>query len=983
MKKTFLMLIAVAAFSFTMTAQSLRDGFETYTLKNGMKVYLWVDKDWTDVYGQVTVRAGSIDEPADFTGLAHYLEHELFKGTQQIGALNWEKEKPLYEEIISLYDECAAAGFAKNEAKKEELIKKINEKSIETAKLSRDDDFSTLIQGIGGYDLNAYTNFDETAYHNAFPTHQMEKWLTIYTDRLINPVFRSFQAELENVFEEYNMRMPNVDAQQSQALFEHAFKGTPYARDVIGTVEHLKNPSMSPMIKFFNDWYVPNNMALILVGNFDKEAVKPLIEKTFGKLEYKELPARVPVVPQNFAGIQPVKVKIGYEPSIILVFDGIKEGHPDQLKLEMLMMCLNNGQGVGLFDKLNLDNTVGGVGAGLAPFREMGIIYVSASPYMDLGTGTFESDKKTEQVVMAEINRLKKGNIPSWLFQSVKEQYLQEIKQMNENPMYKVSIANTAFISQQDVEKFFNIEEKVKAITIDDLKEVAAKYFDKDYLSISFSEGEPKIQKLKKPNIKPLIERPDGQETAYGKYFQELPEGEMFIKYEDFSEVKHKELYKNVDLYYNENPKNDIFTLILEYGVGNNKMPKLEYAAQLMNYAGGPGKGAQDIRRELGRLGATCGFGSNDNYFYIQIEGEEKNLQKIMDIVTRQTLMPRLDNRVIEGVLWETVSSRMYEQRRSSSLTAALWQYIQYGDKSPYIDRTPSKSLIKIGVAGEEATINPLVTNTDLTTTIQDATSYAVKMYYTGQKPLEEVAEILEKVSPIKENMKPKEPEFFRKRVDYTTPQIYFLPNSEIQQATVFMYIPIGKDYNKSKMAKQAAFNEYFNGGFAGLVMHEIREKRSLAYGAGGNASGSLKTKDQYFVGSVGTQNDKVLEVINTYVDLLQNMPLFPERIKNIKNQLKATIIGTMNFRGKAMNVEKTKELGFNEDPAKYLLPQYDNLKFEDITDFYNTNIKNKPLIIVIHGDPKLINIKEIQKKYGKVTKLTKSKLFKGSEFWF
>jgi predicted Zn-dependent peptidase len=987
MKKVFVTLMAFAAISINVFAQqNLRDGFEEYKLANGLTVYLWVDKDWSDVYGQVTVRAGSIDEPEDFTGLAHYLEHELFKGTQTIGALDWAKEKPLYEEIIRLYDECAAAGIAGDNVKKDELIKKINELSLEVAKITLDDDFCRVVQGLGGYNLNAYTSFDVTAYHNSFPSYQIEKWLTVYYDRLVNPVFRAFQAELENVFEEYNMRRPDVGAQQQRVLFENAFKGTPYARDVIGSVEHLKNPSMNPMIKFYNDWYVPNNMALVLVGNFDAEAVKPLIEKTFGKLETKPLPERVAVKPQNFEGSPTVKVKLGYEPSVCWIFEGIKEGHPDKLKLEFALMCLNNGQETGFFDKLNLEQTVGAVDAGMFSQREMGRIFIEASPKMDLNTGLYESDKQTEKTVFSEINKLKKGQIPSWLFQSVKEQYLQLLKYMAESARYKINVINDVFLYNQSIEDYFNLEEKIKAITIEDVKEIAAKYFNTDYLTVSFSEGEPKIQKLAKPKIKPLTTRPDGLETEYAKNFRTLPEGVLVPDYSDFSDVQHRELFKGGDLYYSPNPKNDLFTLVLSYGVGTHKVPELQYAAALMNYAGAMigNKSAQDIKRELSRYGAAVGFYAGTDEFIIFIEGEEKHLEKITEIITAQVLQPKLDNDAITGVLYNTVASRMTEQKRSSVLSSALWQYILYGEESPYKERIPSKSLIKIGMAGEEVSVNPLLTNEKLTTTIQDATSYAVQVFYTGKKSIDEAAKILEGRIPTKQNILPKTPKYFKKMVEYSQPQIYFLPNSDIQQAAVFMYIPIGKDYGKDKMIKSYVFNEYFDGGFAGLVLAEIREKRSLAYGAGGNATGSLQTKDEYFAGQVGTQNDKVLEVIDTYVDLIKKMPEYPSRMQEIKPQLKAQFLsGKIPFRNKSKYLESLKEYGFDDDPAKYLLPQVDKLTFDDVKSFYNTNIKNKPLVIVIHGDPKLINIKEIQKKYGKVTKLTKSKLFKGSDFWF
>ena len=285
MKKILLSALLLIG-SIAMCSAFTREGLTEYKLNNRLTVMLWEDHDQPDVTGYVVVRAGAVDEPAEYTGLAHYLEHMLFKGTQRIGALDWEAEKPIYDSIIALYDQYSESTDPKV---REQLATQINECSMREAKISSTEDFFNMLDLIGAEGVNAYTSYDLTAYHNSFPAAEMYRWLTIFSDRLINPVFRTFQAELENVFEEYNMYANEPSSQVQNQLFADIYKGCPYERDVIGKPEHLKNPRLSKLIEFYNTWYVPNNMALIIVGDFDTEITKTMIDETFGRLQPKEL----------------------------------------------------------------------------------------------------------------------------------------------------------------------------------------------------------------------------------------------------------------------------------------------------------------------------------------------------------------------------------------------------------------------------------------------------------------------------------------------------------------------------------------------------------------------------------------------------------------------------------------------------------------------------------------------------------------------
>jgi len=976
--KVYAMLVALLALASSVFAQQdPSKGLTQYKLDNGLTVFLWEDHNQPDVHGRIVTRAGALDEPADYTGLAHYLEHVLFKGTKNIGALDWSKEKPLYEEIIKLYDQLATTTDEKVRA---EIIKTINEKSMEAAKFGATDDFSNLTEGMGGEGLNAFTSYDLTAYFNNFPSFQMEKWLELNSERLMDPVFRSFQAELENVFEEYNMYQDDNETHVTEFLFDNLYKGHPYSRDVIGKPEHLKNPSLSALIKFFETWYVPNNMALVLVGNFDSETVKPMIAEKFGRLKAKELPARPTYNPTAFEGNPKVSAKLGYYPQVVWGYNGVKKGDKDELLLDFTLSLLNNEHSTGLLDKLMLDGDIQMAFAQNDARRDLGRILVMAVPYFDIAQNMYESNSATEKIIMKEVDKLKNGTFEDWLFQSVKAQLLQSYKVMFERPSSKVDVLTYAFAYNEPVDVYLKMNERVNAITREDVQRTAQKYLGGNHITVTIEEGTPKKNKLKKPEIKPL-DPPKGVETAYSQKIKAMPIGTVQEKYNDFNDVKKVKLYNDVTLFCSDNKVNDVFTLTLKYGVGTEKMPKLEYATALMNTAGVmPDVDAQSLRRQFSELGASCSYGVSDSYFYIQLTGDEKNLAEICKLMTRQTLFPKLDNKQLERVIGGELNNRMIEKKNPDMLSDALMEYVLYKDKSEYIDRIDVKDMFNVTVNPDgDVSVNYLLTVGDLTKTIIDATNYELDIHFVGHTPAAQAAEIFKANLPLKDGLKKSESPIIRDRVKYDAQTIYFLPNKEMQQAKIYFYVN-GQPYNISEDVDYEAFNQYFSGGFSGLVMNEIREKRSMAYTAyGAMVTPQVTGKESYLIGYVGTQGDKVAEAVNVYMDLLTNMPLYPERLDNIKTYLRqSSLTDKPSFREASYVFDAWQKLGYTEDPAKVNMPKVDALQFEQITNFYNKYIKGQPIVVVITGDAKTIDLKAIQAKWGKVTKMSPSRLFKG-----
>ena len=957
--KKYLLSALLLVCSIAVCSALTREGLTEYKLDNGLTVMLWEDHDAPDVTGYVVVRAGAVDEPVEYTGLAHYLEHMLFKGTQRIGALDWEKEKPMYDSIIALYDQYSDATDPKV---REQLAKQINEVSMREAKISSTEDFFIMLDLIGAEGVNAYTSYDLTAYHNSFPAAEMYRWLTIFSDRLINPVFRTFQAELENVFEEYNMYANEPSSQVQKQLFEDIYKGCPYERDVIGKPEHLKNPRLSRLIEFYNTWYVPNNMALIIVGDFDTQKTKPMIAETFGRLQSKELPNR-PVYPETeLKGKK--HYKLGYNPQVAWVYPGVKEGDPDQDALDFVCMLLYNGQ-TGLLDKVNTKGDVQFAGVFNDARRNTGRLIIEAVPYYDANQQMFEDDATTERIVMREVDKIKSGNIPDELIASVKRIYAQSEKVANESPAYKMSALVDAFTYGKPTDDIFTANEKIQALTKEEIARVAKKYFGAQYMTISFDEAAktPKANTLPKPNIKPLDPVKDAK-TEYAAEFAKLPKDEVKQTFNDFNDVKVSELGENVKLRYTANDKNDIFTLTLRYGVGEHEMPMLPYATQLMEDAGIMGEKpleGKDFDEKIAELGGSVSYGCSDSYFTVSISGEDENFAKIMNLVNRQLLMPYLEQKQLDAVKGSVFFDRLTRQKRTAVQKSALMQYALYGKKSAYLDEVKFIDIWNLdGVQVQRL--------------VAAARTYALDAFYCGTLSPEKVAAEL----PLVEGVKPSNSPFVQDRQSYTKPTILFLPNSNVQQADLYFYIN-GKPYDIAIDVASDAFNQYMSGGFTGVVMNEIRVKRSMAYSAYGvNSTPALTGKENFFYGYVGTQSDKVADAISVYMDILTDMPKDSTNIEALRAALKqAAQTAKPSMRGKAATFEAWQRLGYKDDPAKVNAAAIDALTFNDIEKFYEENIKGKPVTIILMGDPKKIDLKAIQSKCGcKVTKLSPAKLF-------
>jgi len=953
----FAFIISGNAYSQEKTKATLK--ISKYVLDNGLTVILNEDHSKPLVFGGVVTKAGSKNDPADHTGIAHYLEHMLFKGTEEMGTTNYELEKPYLLRIYALYDSLSQTT---DEIKRKEIQKLINEQSLKAGEYTVPTEIDKLIKSIGGTGMNAFTASEMTFFHNAFPPNQVEKWLELYSARFTNPVFRSFQSELEVVYEEKNRSMDNFVFPLIEAFQKNLYKKHPYGQQTaIGSIEHLKNPSLNAMYEFYKTYYVANNMALVMCGDFNTDEVLPVIKEKFGKWKSGTVPKFPEYKEEPFKGRELVNVKLTPIKLGLIGFRTVPNGDTSEITLDVCNRILSNSGQTGLLDKLMLDNKI------------LAAQYIPLGQNNDYGASVFlfvpkilgQSLENAESLIMAEFAKLRKGDFEDWLLEAVKKDMYKEFEMSLEAFDSRTVLLAQAFSQNRDIDNYLTYTQKVKKITKEDVMKAAEKYYNENYLVLFSKMGFPKKDKLEKPGFEPVKPKADA-ESPFAIKFNKMEGKEPKADFVNFNEdVNITELKKGVTLYYTPNPENDIYTLTLKYGVGDYKIPQLLYAAELMNYAGTKTKTMTEVKAAFQKIGCTYMFGCDENYLTIELTGIEDDLQAALILLQDLIANPVVDKDKLKNIIEGEQSARKLEDADAPSTAKALVQYVRKKDKSTFLNRLSMKEIKAL--------------NTDsLLAVFKKGMDYELQIHYVGSKYTSDaVQELFNSNMVFGTDLKTSESPIVLNDEVYTENTVYFVNRKDALQSQIYFYIK-GEDYSTDKEALIDAFNDYFGGGFSGLVIQEIREYRSMAYTAGASYTiPSLAGKRSSFIGYVGTQADKTVEAINVFDSLIMFMPEKKERIETIRNSLiQEAFASRPDFRELSQKLVEWKLKGYYEDPAKFKLEPYKKLTFEDILSFYKTNIKGKPIVICLVGDKKRLNMKDIA-KFGKIIEIKESTLFK------
>lgn len=929
----------------------------TMTLNNGMTVWLCEDHSEPTVFGAVVVKAGAADCPG--TGIAHYFEHIMFKGTDKIGTIDYTAERPWLDSISQQYDQLAKT---KDDATRKQIQAHINRLNKKAAQYTIPNEFSNLILRYGGFGLNAYTDVDETVYHNSFSPQYISQWLELNSERLINPVFRLFQGELETVYEEKNKASDNMLIGALEAAQKKIFEGTPYEWTVIGTTENLKNPQLSKMGQFFHDYYVAGNMGLLLCGDFNTETVKQQLEPTFGRIRAGKAPQLKPFNLKPFDGTPTLKVLVPIPiiKAVGYVFRTPTKQNPDYQALEVAMGLLSNEFESGMIDSLaNNHQMLAGL-ATIFALRQAGIAGVGSVPKI------FGSKKKAEKLLWQQIERLQRGDFEESRMEAIKE----ALRIRGERQLESLSSRATRMIEAYsygfDWNSYVKMLTDYSAITKSDVERVARTYLTHDKsLRIVKKFGSYPKDKIQKPDYDAVTPQHVSESSAYAKTLEQMPITDIPKRYLDLdNDAQHIKLAPMATLYSVKNPVNDLFSLSLTFS--NETLDKRQlvagtYAAEL----GTTAKTLQQMNKNLENLNAKIDFDSDEHGIKITASGPDRNFAPIVNLLKEWGWNLQADKKKWKELKQSVKVGEATEKKDNEAIRDAVIEYVEKG-RDEVVNTTVTSSDVK------------QMTPEDVLKAWRNALKGECDIIYTGTLPTEKVAETLTTLHLDSLSIPY---QHARQKVlqPVSEPTVYIYNNPKARQTYVGAYIPVSATPQMADLMRSDVWTEYFGGSMSSVMFQNLREFSSLAYSADAQLLQSshkiYPNAPKAILCSMGTQSDKAMTALAKLDSLLNDMPENERNIEESRQSLKNMLyVDYPNFRNKGEQIAVLRRLGYKEDPDRELMTALENIGNQDIIDYYKS-IKSNPRAYIIVGDERGLDINKLS-QYGKVVKLTQEDVF-------
>ena len=925
-----------------------------YTLKNGLTVILSPTKKDPRIQAYVAVKAGSKTDPSTNTGLAHYLEHMLFKGTDKYGSLDWAKEQVELNKIDALYEQY---NKTTDEAIRKSIYTKIDSISGVASKYAIANEYDKMMSAMGAQGTNAFTSFEQTVYTDDVPSSSIDKYITVQAERFRNPILRIFHTELEAVYEEKNRALDNDGRKIFETLFANLFQKHNYGlQTTIGTIEHLKNPSLVEIRKYFNKYYVPNNMGVILSGDFNPDEVIVKIDKAFGSMQNKpvekytfqpEAPITAPIV-KEIVGPDAESLTIGFR------LPGNKD--KDALLADLVGQILTNGK-AGLLD-LNLVKKQKLLRASAFTYTliDHGILYLSANPT----NGQTLEEVKT--LVLAEIENLKKGNFDNNLITSIinniKKSKIYETEKYSE----RASSLMDAFTSELDWKDQVAYVNDLSKIKKEDIVAFANKYLGDNYVAILKRKGEaPTAAKIEKPTITPVETNADKQ-SAFVKMINEMPSIPATPVFLDFNKDIQKSKIGKAEVLYVANKDNDIFRLKYRYKIGTLNDLKQSIASQYIQFLSTDKMSAEEISKAFYKIACSFSISTAEEYTTVSIEGLQENFENAVKLYEEVIRNVKTDEGALKSLKARIAKSRKDAKANKGAILQGLTSYAQFGPKNKFNNTLSDKDI--------EA-----ITPQELLDRIKNLNNYEQTIIYYGPQPLSAIVDKLKTLHTVPATFAtaPAMKEF--KQIAQTSNQVLFTHYDMVQAET--RWIKNTENYDANKTPIVNVFNNYFGGGMGSIVFQTIRESKALAYSTYGYYVSPQKKDQQYYMMSyVGSQADKFKEATTAMNELLNKMPELPTNLELAKTAVKKDI---QTERITQDNIIFTylanKQLGETTDLRKKIYNAVDVITMQDLQNFHKNHLSGKPYTYAIVASEKNVSMEEM-KKLGEVKKISLEELF-------
>lgn len=925
-----------------------------YTLENGLKVYLTVYKDKPRIQTSIAVATGSKNDPSNATGLAHYLEHMLFKGTESFGTKDYSKEKPYLDEIRDLYEEHRAET---NSEKRKEIYHRIDSVSNLASEWSIANEYDKMLSNLGANGTNAYTSNDETVYINNIPSNQIENWLKIEADRFMNPVLRIFHTELEAVYEEKNRSLDSDGSRVWETLLTEVFKGHTYgSQSTIGTIEHLKNPSILEIEKYLHKYYVPNNIAICMSGDFDPDEVIKLIDSEFGNWKPKEVAPHIQkvekldkIVHKEIVGPEQEEVTIAFQ------FKGANDAQMDTVS--MVDMVLMNGM-AGLLD-LNLN-------------QAQRVLYSSTYVYglkeasAHMLNGSPKEGQTLEDVtrlMLDQLDSLKKGNFDESLLSSIINDYkLSTMKQLESNNS-RTDRMVTSFINEVELDKIASRTERMSKISKAELIDFVKRHYNENYVEVFKIKGERQANKVEKPEITPVkVNRDEQSDFVKEILSSEVDEIEpVFLDIE--KDLERIEFKNGLPIYYVNNLENESFFMTFRWELGSNHSQLMDLAGDYFSYLGTELNSNEDLQKKFFEIGASYRISVGEKTTMIYLSGLTENMERALVLLEDIMNNARPNQEILDNLVQDVLKGRENAlSDRNAILRGALYSYVKHGDESSYLNVLSKEELLSLKAE-------------DVVKSLKDLLSYQHEVFFYGNKTKEEVKSLMSLHHKVNRGLINPSTVADKKLVDIDANTIYFV-NYEMEQ-TEFMLLSKGDLYDSTRTPMVTLYNNYFGGGMGGIVFQEIRESKALAYSAYSKLNNPYKAEYPYYNFTyIGCQADKLKEAIDGIQLILNDLPQADKNLEIAKEAIEQKLrTGRVNKEDIYFTFKAMERLGLLIDPKKMVFEQVPNYTMQDLVDFHKKYIANQTYVMIMIGNQEKVDL-EMLKNYGEVKVLELSDIF-------
>lgn len=923
-----------------------------HRLSNGLTVYISTDRQKPRFDAWIAVRAGSRSDPAASTGLAHYLEHMLFKGTDELGTLDHAAEAPHLARIEQLYRDLRAT---QDPEKRKQIFAELDAANQKVAAVAIPNEFDRVYAELGIFDVNAFTSFDQTVYVADVPSNRLDTWADVEGERFTDPVFRLFFTEMEAVYEEKNLSLDNPWVRSFYATAKNLFPRHPYGtQTTIGEVEHLKVPAYQDMVEYFDRWYVPNNMAIVLAGDIDAAAALPRLEQALGKLEPK------PLAPLDPGSLAPIAARVQSdvvaegEQEVVLSWQTASGADADEPALTVMDWLIDNSTSGLLNIELELSQKVPSASSSSMFLHEAGWFTVRAQ----LREG--QTHAEVEALLLGVIEKLKRGEFtPADVAAIVLNQEIGD-KRARESNDFRARKMTEAFVQHRPWADVVARDRKIREVTREDVIRVANKYLGKNYSAVHRRAGKPEVVKIDKPTMTPVELHPE-RHSPFAEAVLKRPatqlEPEWLVEGTHYSRAE----LPGGPLVAVTNGRNDLFSLTYRFERGHKRERMLCHALDVVEQSGAGDQSAEALKKSLFALGTSVSFACDSHESAITIEGIDANMETSLALVDRWLREVKIDPAVLRGIADNVISTRRDMMEDPDALAGALADFAIHGKDSEYL-HAPTNTQI-LGAKPEA-----------LTRLSREFLDHRHKTLYFGPRSPTDAAKVVG-LGKGHRKLTPRPPVAYRK---VPKPTLYFT-HRDVTKSTIAVALPTRALAREQRPAARM-LSEYLGGGMNTLLFQEMRESRGLVYYAWGVLFVGSRPSDAWALrGGLGTQSDKTSEALRVFFELL-GRPLDAVRLGSARAAIDQEYRSSrIDPRTSGWIVHSWDELGEKSDPRPWAWETIGKMTQEQLQGFA-ASFSAVPPIVGLVGNRERLDL-EALKKLADVVEVAPASLFSYGSF--